>query len=71
MAAPTENTANEHHQDAELKAALAWHDGDLSATIRSLLGDCRHLREQLALANGAVSRGLVRGWEPSFEREGR
>jgi hypothetical protein len=68
MTVPIEDTTDEHRHDAELEAALAWHDGDLSATIRALLEDCRHLREQLALTNGAVSRGLVRGWEPSFER---
>ncbi|OOG62012.1 hypothetical protein B0E45_31910 [Sinorhizobium sp. A49] len=34
----------------DFAAALAWHDGDAEATIRTLLADCRHLREQLALA---------------------
>ncbi|MGK9340256.1 hypothetical protein [Sinorhizobium meliloti] len=50
----------------EVAAALAWHDGDLEATIRTLLADCKHLREQLALAEIAMSLGFTRGWRPAF-----
>lgn len=49
----------------ELAAALAWHNGDAIATIRTLLDDCRQLREQLALAEISMSIGFTRGWRPS------
>ncbi|WP_050577395.1 hypothetical protein [Sinorhizobium arboris] len=49
----------------EVAAALAWHDGDVEATIRTLLADCKHLREQLALAEIAMSLGFTRGWRPA------
>ncbi|CAN7384806.1 hypothetical protein LJR255_002344 [Pararhizobium sp. LjRoot255] len=39
----------------EIAAALAFHDGDVRATIGTLIEDCRHLR--------------TRGWTPSFERD--
>ncbi|WP_457584790.1 hypothetical protein [Ensifer canadensis] len=48
----------------EFAAALAWHDGDAEATIRTLLADCKHLREQLALAEISMSLGFTRGWRP-------
>ncbi|MBZ7920574.1 hypothetical protein LAC81_02075 [Ensifer adhaerens] len=55
----------------ELAAALAWHDGDAVATIRTLLDDCRQLREQLALAEISMSLGFTRGWRPSCaDKEG-
>jgi len=54
-------------QTDELDAALAWHDGDAIATIRTLLDDCRQLREQLALAEISMSIGFTRGWRPSLE----
>lgn len=50
----------------ELAAALAWHNGDATATIRTLLDDCRQLREQLALAEISMSIGFTRGWRPSW-----
>lgn len=49
----------------EFAAALGWHDGDAEATIRTLLADCKHLREQLALAEISMSAGFTRGWKPS------
>ncbi|WP_431323281.1 hypothetical protein [Rhizobium sp. YTU87027] len=54
--------------DFEVQAALAWHDDDVNATIATLLEDIRHLRHQLALAEGVMSRGMTRGWKPAFER---
>lgn len=55
----------------ELAAALAWHNGDAIATIQTLLNDCRHLREQLALAEISMSLGFTRGWRPSgADKEG-
>lgn len=53
----------------EVQAALAWHDGDAEATIRTLLADCGHLRSQLVTAQACISRGLTRGWVPALERE--
>ncbi len=51
----------------EFTAALAWHNGDAEATVRTLLADCRHLREQLALAEISMSLGFTRGWRPCRE----
>lgn len=51
----------------EFAAALAWHNGDAEATVRTLLADCRHLREQLALAEISMSLGFTRGWRPRSE----
>lgn len=48
----------------EVAAALSWHNGDTEATIRTLLDDCKHLREQLALAEISMSLGFTRGWKP-------
>ncbi|MDK1386534.1 hypothetical protein QN224_14070 [Sinorhizobium sp. 8-89] len=52
----------------EVVAALAWHDGDMLATIRTLLEDCKHLRGQLALVEATMSIGFARGWRPSADR---
>ena len=53
----------------ELAAAIAWHNGDARAAVRTLLDDCRHLREQLALARLAMSLGFTRGWTPCPDRD--
>ncbi|TBY27430.1 dehydrogenase [Rhizobium leguminosarum] len=52
----------------QVDEAIAWHDGDTRATIETLLADCAHLREQLALASGCISKGLTRGWRPDPDR---
>lgn len=52
----------------EVEAVLAWHDEDAKAAIATLLEDCRHLRQQLALTEAAASRGFTRGWRPQYER---
>ena len=49
--------------------ALAYHDGDVRATISTLLADCGYLRQQLVLAKACISKGLTRGWSPELERE--
>lgn len=54
--------------DDPVESALAWHNGDARAAIATLIEDCRHLRHQLALAEAAMSRGMTRGWRPSFDR---
>ncbi|MBY5552354.1 hypothetical protein HFO41_11785 [Rhizobium leguminosarum] len=53
----------------EVEAVLAWHDDNAKAAIRSLLDDCKHLRQQLALAESVMSRGMARGWTPRYERD--
>ncbi|TAU88701.1 hypothetical protein [Rhizobium leguminosarum] len=53
----------------EVEAVLAWHDDNAKAAIRSLLDDCKHLRQQLALAESVMSRGMARGWVPRYERD--
>lgn len=55
--------------DFEVQAALAWHDDNVNATIATLLEDIRHLRHQLALTEGAMSRGMTHGWTPAFDRK--
>ncbi|QWW66256.1 hypothetical protein [Rhizobium sp. WYJ-E13] len=64
---PNEETTNDD-LSWEVEAVLSWHDEDAKAAIATLLQDCRHLRQQLALAEGAMSRGITRGWRPSFDR---
>ena len=64
---PTEPSSDEIAYQVE--AVLSWHDEDAKAAIATLLNDCRHLREQLALAEGSMSAGMTRGWRPSYERE--
>lgn len=49
--------------------AIAWHDGDARAAIRTLLDDVAHLRQQLAIATVAMGHGFTRGWRPREERE--
>lgn len=48
--------------------AIEWHDGDLHATIATLIDDCRFLRDQLDTAQKCMSSGLTRGWKPRSER---
>lgn len=53
----------------EIEAVLAYHDEDARAAITCLLDDIRHLRRQLALTEGAMGRGMTRGWRPSYDRD--
>ncbi|WLR91302.1 hypothetical protein [Shinella zoogloeoides] len=59
---------NEDLRDA-VNDAIAWHGGDVRATIGTLLADCAHLREQLDIASRAMGHGFTRGWRPASERE--
>ncbi len=61
--------AIDERKQTEVGAVLAYHDGNVEATIATLLEDLRFLRQQLALAEGAMSRGMTRGWRPSYERD--
>ncbi|OCJ04438.1 hypothetical protein A6U87_16535 [Rhizobium sp. AC44/96] len=64
-----ENVRLELEEIDYVAAALAWHDGDACATIATLLEDIRHLRAQLLLTEGAMSRGMTRGWTPTLDRK--
>ncbi|KQV30445.1 dehydrogenase [Rhizobium sp. Root1203] len=64
-------TAAEKVPDTQYDAveqAIAWHPGDMRATISTLIEDFRHLRDQLDTVQKCMSRGLTRGWVPSPER---
>ncbi|MDF0660848.1 MULTISPECIES: hypothetical protein [Rhizobium] len=56
-------------EDDERAKVIAYHRGDAHAAIDTLLDDIRHLRRQLALTEGAMSRGMARGWRPSYHRD--
>ena len=43
---------------AEFDDVLRYHDGDAGAAMRTLLEDCRHLREQLALTQMGMCIGV-------------
>ena len=55
--------------EAEFNDVLRYHDGDADAAVRTLLEDCRYLRQQLALTRRGMSIGFTRGWTPSFDRD--
>ena len=69
MSAVQATTPSDHPLDPEVEAALAYHNGDAAAAIATLLEDVRFLKSQLAMASGAMSRGLTRGWEPKYDRD--
>jgi hypothetical protein len=56
-------------EQREIEAVLAYHEEDARAAIGTLLDDIKHLRRQLALTEGAMSRGMARGWRPSYDRD--
>ncbi|MBY5666634.1 hypothetical protein [Rhizobium leguminosarum] len=62
-------SADELPPELEIEVVLAWHDDNARAAIGTLLEDIRHLRRQLALAEGVMSRGMARGWRPSYDRD--
>ncbi|RUM18428.1 hypothetical protein EFQ99_33085 [Rhizobium vallis] len=55
--------------EREIEAVLAWHDNNTHAAIGTLLDDIRHLRLQLVLVEGAMGRGMTRGWRPTYDRD--
>lgn len=58
--------AHKTNPDADpVEHAIAWHDGDARAAIRTLLQDVAYLRQQLALATAAMGHGYTRGWRPA------
>ncbi|MGO6684192.1 hypothetical protein [Rhizobium leguminosarum] len=61
-------SADELPPEWEIETVLAYHEEDARAAIGTLLDDIRHLRRQLALAEGAMSRGMTRGWLPDYDR---
>ncbi|MBY5338203.1 hypothetical protein V7796_15895 [Rhizobium laguerreae] len=63
-----EQPIGEAVENDERAEVIAYHRGDTHAAIDTLLEDIRHLRRQLALAEGAMSRGMTRGWRPDYDR---
>ncbi|MBY5351705.1 hypothetical protein [Rhizobium leguminosarum] len=63
-----EQSIGEAVEDDERAKVIAYHRGDTHGAIDTLLEDIRHLRRQLALAEGAMSRGMTRGWRPDYDR---
>ncbi|MBY5849706.1 MULTISPECIES: hypothetical protein [Rhizobium] len=63
-----EQPSGEAVEDDERDKVITYHRGDTHAAIDTLLEDIRHLRRQLALAEGAMSRGMTRGWRPDYDR---
>lgn len=59
---------NAQPEPSVIDEAIAWHEGDMRATIATLLQDCQFLRGQLERAKHCMSHGLTRGWKPSLER---
>ena len=55
--------------EAEFNDVIRYHGGDADAAVRTLLEDCRYLRQQLALTQMGMSTGFTRGWTPSFDRD--
>ncbi|WSH69805.1 hypothetical protein U8Q05_37240 (plasmid) [Rhizobium ruizarguesonis] len=64
-----EQPIGEAVEDDERAKVIAYHRGDTHAAIDTLLEDIRHLRRQLALTEGAMSRGMARGWRPRYHRD--
>ncbi|MBY3268383.1 hypothetical protein HFO05_07125 [Rhizobium laguerreae] len=62
-----EQPISEAVENDERAKVIAYHRGDTHAAIDTLLEDIRHLRRQLALAEGAMSRGMTRGWLPDYD----
>lgn len=54
---------------SEIDEALDWHNGDVRATIATLLADCGFLRDQLSMSDQVMSRGFTRGWRPQMDRD--
>ncbi|MGO6799109.1 hypothetical protein ELI54_30565 (plasmid) [Rhizobium ruizarguesonis] len=64
-----EQPIGEAVEDDERAKVIAYHRGDAHAAIDTLLEDIRHLCRQLALTEGAMNRGMARGWRPSYHRD--
>ena len=62
-------SADEVSPKWEIEAVLVYHEDDARAAIGTLLDDIKPLRRQLALTEGAMSRGMARGWQPSYDRD--
>lgn len=67
VSAKPKDAAHEQARN-ELEELLAYHGGDALAAVQTLLDDCRHLRRELVLTEGAMSHGMTRGWKPSYDR---
>lgn len=48
----------------EIDEALAYHQGDIRATVAALLAEREFLLRELEYATLAMSYGFARGWKP-------
>jgi len=48
----------------EIEEALAYHHGDVRATIAALLAEREFLLREIEYASLALSYGFARGWKP-------
>ncbi len=62
--------SHETPDDAALELAeiLQDHGGDAIAAVKTLLADCRHLRDEMLTLDLCRSQGYARGWKPKFVR---
>ncbi|TIX92789.1 hypothetical protein [Rhizobium sp. P44RR-XXIV] len=51
-----------------IELILDTHGGDARAAITDLVQRIQHLRYQLTLTSAVMSKGMVRGWEPSLDQ---
>ena len=56
--------------EEEIDEALAYHGGDVRATIAALIADREFLAKELSFASIAMSYGFARGWQPSAPMPG-
>ena len=57
------NAISQQPED-EIDEALAYHQGDVRATIAALLAEREFLLREIEYASLAMSYGFARGWKP-------
>ena len=55
----------------EIDEALAYHQGDVRATIAALLAEREYLLREIEYASLALSFGFARGWKPGRQSSDR
>ncbi len=66
----TEETDTQSQPELDpAESILTAFGGDALAAIRELLADADFLRDQLWIASSLMSKGIARGWKPSYERD--
>ncbi|CAN7595581.1 hypothetical protein LJR231_004401 [Phyllobacterium sp. LjRoot231] len=59
------NAISQQPED-EIDEALAYHQGDVRATIAALLAEREFLLREIEYASLAMSYGFARGWKPGL-----